>query len=257
MLKRGGKKTLKWEIPTAICIEDFRSITHTHSLSRSLSMKKNIASFSKIISLLLLLQFSSVLCSARSARRANPPDLGTNIVLSSLASSNMSMCVFSPLLVKIRTNIPTIRTVGSADPKLKILSKVPYDEKIGRLTLRITALRSGPFISSWKLLPCMVEMLTTAFNAVWMVPDQHPTLQDDKFVCSENGLTLTVLSNPPPLMNMEYGDLVDLARLLLNFQQAYLLPGISFDFLEGGHQTGSGNLDWNRAEGSLPSLEQA
>ena len=156
-----------------------------------------------------------------------------------------------------KTNIPTIRMAGLADPKRKILSKVPYDEKIGRLTLRITSLKSGPFISSFNLLPCMVDMVSTAFDAIWLVPDQHRPLQDDKFVCSENGLTLTLLSKSSPLTKMEYSDLMELARMLLNFQQVYMLPGITFDYLEGTKLTGTGDITWNRAESSLPSLEQA
>ena len=151
---------------------------------------------------------------------------------------------------------PNPRIVG-VDPKLKILSKVPYDEKMDGLTLRITALKGGPFISSFKLLPCMVETLSTAFNAIWNVIEQHPQLQDNEFVCSENGLTLQVRASKPPLKTMEYSDLVYLARLLLNFQQVYMLPGITFDYLEDGIKTGTGDIGWNRAGSSLQSLEQA
>ena len=133
---------------------------------------------------------------------------------------------------------------------------MPYDEKIGGLNLRITKLKSGPFISSYNILPCLVEMLSTAFNAIWNEVEQHPILDNHQFKCSENGLTLSVLSNKPPLKSMEYSDLVYLAKLLLNFQQVYRLPSITFDYLEDGQKTGTGAIAWNRAASSTQSLEQ-
>lgn len=150
----------------------------------------------------------------------------------------------------------TQRLAGPADPDLKILSKVPYDETIGGLTLRVTSLKRGSFISSFNLLPCMVNMLSTAFNAIWNEVEQHPQLDDGQFTCSENGLTLTVVSQKPPLKSMEYSDLVTLARMLLNFQQVYRLPGITFDYLEDGQKTGSGDIGWNYAASINQSLEQ-
>ncbi len=67
-------------------------------------------------------------------------------------------------------------------------------------------------------------------------------------MCSENGLTLAVLSKQPPLKSMEYSDLVMLGKMLLNFQQVYRLPGIAFGYLEDGQMTGTGEISWNRAE---------
>ena len=152
--------------------------------------------------------------------------------------------------------IPT-RVGGLHDPDLKILSRVPYDEKMGRLTLRIIALKRGPFVSSYKLLPCMVDMLSTAFDAIWNEVEQHPKLHNNEFTCSENGLTLTVLSKEAPSKEMEYSDLVYLARMLLNFQQVYMLPGITFHYVEDGQVTGTGEIAWNQAASSIQSLEQA
>ena len=151
----------------------------------------------------------------------------------------------------------TDKPTRTADPNLKILRKVPYDETIGSLTLRITSLKSGPFISSFKLLPCMVDILSTSFDAVWNSAEQpHPQVENYRFWCSASSLTLQVLSQKPPLKSMEYSDLVALGRLLLNFQQAYRLPGIAFDYLQDGQKTGTGELDWNYAANSSQSLEQ-
>ena len=102
----------------------------------------------------------------------------------------------------------------------------------------------------------MVDILSTSFNAIWNVAEQHPQLENDEFKCSENGLTLTVQSQKPPLKGMEYSDLVYLARMLLNFQQVYRLPGIKFEYMEDGRRTGTGEIDWNRAASSIQSLEQ-
>ena len=148
-----------------------------------------------------------------------------------------------------------IRAAGPADPNLKVLSKVPYDEKMGGLTLRITKLKSGPFISSYNLLPCMVETLSTAFNAIWNEIEQHPQLHDDQFRCSENGLMLQILSHKPQLKSLEYSDLVYLTKMLLNFQQVYRLPGIEFDYFVDGQKRGTGGISWNY-ESSVQSLEQ-
>lgn len=172
----------------------------------------------------------------------------------------MVPCAFLPLLFsELREAVKTdtsIRAAGPADPPLKILARVPYDEKMGGLTLRITKLKRGPFISSYNLLPCMVETLSTAFNAIWNEVEQHPQLHDNEFRCSENRLTLQVLSHKPPLKSMEYSDLVYLAKMLLNFQQVYMLPAIEFDYLEDGQKTGTGDLNWNYAASSVQSFEQ-
>lgn len=102
----------------------------------------------------------------------------------------------------------------------------------------------------------MVDMLSTSFDAIWNVAEQHSQLDDNQFRCSDNGLTLLVLSQKPPLKSMEYSDLVTLARLLLNFQQVYRLPGIAFEYFEDGQKTGTGDIDWNYAASSSQSLEQ-
>ena len=149
-----------------------------------------------------------------------------------------------------------MKSAVPADPSLKILSKVPYDEKIGGVTLRITKLRPGPFISTYTIIPCMVMMISTAFNAIWNEVEQHPQLQDNRYTCSENRVTLKVLSKKRPLKSMEYSDLVYLSRLLLNFQQAYRLPVITFEYLEDGVTTGVGGIYWDSDETSTQDLEQ-
>ena len=122
--------------------------------------------------------------------------------------------------------------------------------------MRITALRRGRFISSYSILPCLVDMLSTAFNAIWVEIEQHPQLVDDRFEYSENGLTVEIVSQKPPLKSMEYSDLVTLARMLLNFQQGHRLPGISFEYLADGQKAGTGEISWNYAASSNQSLEQ-
>lgn len=102
----------------------------------------------------------------------------------------------------------------------------------------------------------MVDMLSTSFDAIWNVAEQHPNLDDDQYLCSENGLIISVLSQKPPLKSMEYSDLVTLARMLLNFQQVYRLPGIAFDYLEDGQITGAGEIGWKYAAGPTQSLEE-
>lgn len=134
--------------------------------------------------------------------------------------------------------------------------RLPYDEKIGGLTLRIMTQQAGPFISSYNILPCMIDMLSTAFDAIWNVAEQHPQLVDGRFRCSENGLSVSVWSKKAPLKGMEYSDLVSLARMLLNFQQVYRLPGITFVYLADGQITGTGKIEWNYAAGANQSLAQ-
>ena len=102
----------------------------------------------------------------------------------------------------------------------------------------------------------MVDILTTSFDAIWKTADQHPNIDGDQFWCSENSLTIMVLSQKPPLKSMEYSDLVTLAVMLLNFQQTYTLPGIAFDYLEDGQKTGTGYIEWNYAASSNQSLDE-
>ena len=206
------------------------------------------------VSAFILLQIVVLPCFAKSGRRSNPPALENISLPSTFNGVNTSLCVMSPLSScrtrTLRTDILP-RITGPADPTRKILSKVPYDEKIGGLTLRITSLKGGPFISSFNLLPCMVDLLSSSFNAIWLAPDQQMKLHDNRYWCSENGLTLNVLSIKPPLKAMEYSDLVMLATMLLNFQQGYMLPGIEFQFLADGQVTGTGFLSYNQAANGL------
>ena len=111
-------------------------------------------------------------------------------------------------------------------------------------------------MSSYSILPCMIDMVSTAFDAIWVESEQHPHLHDYQYICAENHLTLAVYSAKPPLKVMEYSDLVTIARMLLNFQQEYRLPGITFDYLEDGQITGAGEIRWNNAANSYQSLEQ-
>ena len=226
-------------------------------LSQSLTLKmKSVTSVSAFV----LLQIAVLPCFAYSGRRSNPPALENISLPSTFNGVNSSLCVVFPSspyrMRTLRTDILP-RMTGLADPQRKILSKVPYDEKIGGLTLRITSLKGGGFVTSFDLLPCMVNMLSTSFNAIWNVPEQHPNLEDNRYWCSENRLTLNVLSHKPPLKAMEYSDLVMLATMLLNFQQGYMLPGIDFQYLADGQVTGTGFLRYNQAVKDLnPSLQQ-
>lgn len=185
------------------------------------------------ISAFILLQIAVLPCFAKSGRRSNPPALDNISLPSTFPGVNTSL------------------VTGPADPTRKILSKVPYDEKIGGLTLRITALKGGPFISSFNLLPCLVDMLRTSFDAIWLAPDQQMNLHDNRYLCSENRLTLNVVSLKLPLKGMEYSDLVMLATMLLNFQQVYMLPGIEFQYMAAGQVTGTGYLSYNQAKNDL------
>ena len=122
--------------------------------------------------------------------------------------------------------------------------KVPTNVDLGDggTTIRITDFYP-PFVSSYNLLPCMVEMLTTAFDGVSPQAGNsgtHPNYEHQQFVCQQNGLELKLVGkqNTPPL---EYSDLVRLARLVLLFQQRYRMPGIGFDYLDGGRSRGQGN----------------
>ena len=206
------------------------------------------------VSAFILLQIAVLPCCAKSGRRSNPPALENISLPSTFNGVNTSLCVMLPLsscrMRTLRTDILP-RIAGPADPPRKILSKVPYDEKIGGLTLRIMALKGGPFISSFNLLPCMVDMLRSSFDAIWLAPDQQMNLHDNRYLCSENSLTLDVLSHKPPLKTMEYSDLVMLGQMLLNFQQGYMLPGIEFQFLSDKQVTGTGSLSYNQAANDL------
>ena len=102
----------------------------------------------------------------------------------------------------------------------------------------------------------MIMMISTAFNAIWNEVEQHPQLQHNRYDCSDNGVTLKVIANKPPLKSMEYSDLVYLSRLLLNFQQAYRLPVITFEYIEDRVVTGVGGIYWDSAPSSTQSLEQ-
>lgn len=64
-------------------------------------------------------------------------------------------------------------------------------------------------------------------------------LPRNQFVCQQNGLELKLVGNQitPPL---EYSDLVRLARLVLEFQQRYKMPGIEFYYLDGRRIQGWG-----------------
>ena len=103
--------------------------------------------------------------------------------------------------------------------------------------MRITDYYS-PFVSSYNVLPCIVEMLATAFESV---SAGNQKLPHNQFVCQRNGLELKLVGNQisPPLV---YSDLVRLARLVLKFQQRYKMSGIEFFYLDGRRIQGNGNL---------------
>lgn len=81
-------------------------------------------------------------------------------------------------------------------------------------------------------------MVTTAFDGV---AAEKRKLPNNEFVCQRNGLQLRLVGNQitPPL---EYGDLVRFAKLVLSFQQKYLMPGIGLNYLDGRRIRGQGHV---------------
>ena len=81
-------------------------------------------------------------------------------------------------------------------------------------------------------------MLAAAFEGV---SAGNQKLPHNEFVCQRNGLELKLVGYQitPPL---EYSDLVRLARLVLNLQQRYKMPGIDFYYLDGRRIQGHGHV---------------
>ncbi|MCJ1452907.1 hypothetical protein MMC28_003252 [Mycoblastus sanguinarius] len=120
---------------------------------------------------------------------------------------------------------------------------LPYDVDIGQSTMRITAYRS-PHVPSHGLLPCLVSMLTTSFDATWEQNDKTTNLEDGLFLCQNGALELKVGADQaqPPDRDMQYSDLVILANLMMSFQQRFIMPGLVFKYLIGGQVIGNGLL---------------
>ena len=80
-------------------------------------------------------------------------------------------------------------------------------------------------------------MLSFAFDAE---QGGRTELSGNGYKYQKNGLELHVentVQGP-----MEYSDLVVLAKSFVSFQQAYIVPGISFEFWEGEKRTGRGSF---------------
>lgn len=60
-------------------------------------------------------------------------------------------------------------------------------------------------------------------------------------MCGHNGLNVFVESTQVTA-RMEYTDLVVLGNAITAFQQLYVMPGVEFEYLEGGKVIGKGHI---------------
>lgn len=44
------------------------------------------------------------------------------------------------------------------------------------------------------MLPCMVDLATTGFEAIWDEVDQHPTLKGNTYTCFHKAFRMTIVS---------------------------------------------------------------
>ena len=133
--------------------------------------------------------------------------------------------------------------------------RVPYDvEYDSDSSLRITKY-SGPHISSESILPCLVDMLNSAFNAVWRQDDQHPRLDDNDYDCQKGGLDLRIRGTQMSLP-IEYPDLASIANMIFYFQQMFVTPGLTFEYWFKGTLIGTGSAQTLYAVNATGSLDQ-
>lgn len=117
---------------------------------------------------------------------------------------------------------------------------LPHDEKVGSTTLRIVAY-SSPFISSYNVLPCLVDMLRTSFNALWDDMEEDRDIQNNQYDCQLNSVQLKVQGTQVETF-LQYDDLVTLASAILQFQQRFTMPGFKFQYMIGGKIYGTGQV---------------
>ena len=136
----------------------------------------------------------------------------------------------------------TVHNNRSGETSRKIPPRLPYDipkdipSNLG--TVRITNYNS-PHISSFHIIPSLVDMLSFAFNAEQMGRTQLSG-SGYKYQNEKSALELNVentVQGP-----MEYSDLLVLAKSIVSFQQAYIVPGLTFEFWEGEKRTGRGSF---------------
>ena len=134
--------------------------------------------------------------------------------------------------------------------------RIPYDiEYDDDNCLRITSYTS-PHISADSLLPCMMDMTTKAFNAVWKQKDPHPAIDNNQYVCLKNNFELIIKSHQPTAP-IEYPDLILVANMILYFQQTFIMPGINFDYYFKGSQIGQGSAKVQKTTNTAQTVAQS
>ena len=115
----------------------------------------------------------------------------------------------------------------------KVPPRVPYNIDLDADNrLKITKYHS-PHLSTEGLLHCVIDMMNTAFSAVWKQENQHPLLENHKYYCAHQGVLL-IIEGDQVTAPLEYSDLVVLGNLLLQYQQQFITPGISFELVMKG-----------------------
>ena len=129
-----------------------------------------------------------------------------------------------------------------SDPALPIAA-LPYEVPLNDgldTKLRIISYYA-PHVQSFDLLPCLVNMMTTAFNNVYENPNPHAKLLQNQYTCSANSFGLQITGNQIMTPPLEYSDLISLARMLLLFQQTHTMPGLRFEYWLKGQMRGQGH----------------
>ena len=134
------------------------------------------------------------------------------------------------------------RTLPPSDPSLPVPPYPPFQITIiGASSLLDITSVTGSFVSSYNLLPCLVKMLSDAFDAVWNKPDQSPELNSGYYLCQASTVKIyiatTNLRSP-----LTFPDLVALVNLIEAFQHNYALPEFRFQFLTNSVKRGGGYL---------------
>ncbi len=129
-----------------------------------------------------------------------------------------------------------------SDPPLPVPPYPPFRITInGAPSLLNITSTTESFVSSYNLLPCLVSMLSDAFDAIWNKRDQSPELNAGYYFCQASTVRIyiatTNLRRP-----LRFPDLVDFANLIEAFQHDYALPEFRFQFLTNSVQRGYGYL---------------
>ncbi len=132
------------------------------------------------------------------------------------------------------------RNASLTDPALPIAT-LPYEVLLNdglNTKLRVISY-TAPHVQSFDLLPCLVDMMSTAFAEVRNSQDPHARLLHNDYSCSENSFGLKLTGNQITVP-LEYWDLISLAKMLVMFQQKYTMPGLQFEYWFKGHMLGQG-----------------